>query len=44
MTIPTWQVNGQYYETCNCDFVCPCLPGGLTVSPDQRIVRIRHGV
>jgi hypothetical protein len=22
-----WQVSGQYYETCNCDFVCPCLPG-----------------
>ena len=35
MTIPTWQVSGQYYETCSCDFVCPCLPGGLTVSPTK---------
>jgi hypothetical protein len=30
-----WQVSGQYYETCNCDFVCPCVPGGLTVSPTK---------
>lgn len=35
MTTPTWQVNGQYYETCNCDFVCPCLPGGMTVNPTK---------
>ena len=35
MTIPAWQVSGQYYETCNCDFVCPCLPGGMTVSPSK---------
>ena len=27
MTTPSWQVTGQYYETCNCDFVCPCVPG-----------------
>lgn len=35
MAIPTWQVSGQYYETCSCDFVCPCIPGGLAVSPSQ---------
>jgi hypothetical protein len=35
MTIPKWQVSGQYYETCNCDFVCPCIPGGLAVSPTK---------
>jgi hypothetical protein len=35
MTTPTWQVSGQYYETCSCDFVCPCLPGGLAVAPTQ---------
>ena len=34
MATPTWQVSGQYYETCNCDFVCPCLPG-VTVSPSK---------
>jgi hypothetical protein len=31
----TWQVSGQYYETCSCDFVCPCLPGGMAVKPTK---------
>jgi hypothetical protein len=31
----TWQVSGQYYETCSCDFVCPCLPAGLAVKPTK---------
>jgi hypothetical protein len=35
MAIPTWQVSGQYYETCSCDFLCPCVVGGLTVSPTK---------
>ncbi len=33
MTAPAWHVRGQYYETCNCDFVCPCVPGQLGVKP-----------
>jgi hypothetical protein len=33
--MPAWNVNGQYYETCSCDFVCPCLPGQLTVTPTK---------
>ena len=35
MATPKWQVSGEYYETCNCDFVCPCFPGGLTVRPSK---------
>ena len=35
MTTPTWNVEGQYYETCNCDFVCPCVPGQLAVNPTK---------
>jgi len=35
MANPEWQVNGQYYETCSCDFVCPCLPGGMAVKPTK---------
>ena len=35
MATPTWQVSGQYYETCSCDFVCPCLPGGMAVRPTK---------
>lgn len=32
---PSWQVSGQYYETCNCDFVCPCVPGQMAVTPTK---------
>jgi hypothetical protein len=33
MATTTSQVSGQYYETCSCDFVCPCLPGQMAVRP-----------
>lgn len=29
-TTTDWQVSGQYFETCNCDYVCPCVPSQLT--------------
>jgi hypothetical protein len=35
MTGPSWKASGQYYETCNCDFVCPCIPGQLAASPTR---------
>jgi hypothetical protein len=35
MTTTAWRVSGQYYETCSCDFVCPCLPGGMAVMPTK---------
>jgi hypothetical protein len=27
-----WQISGQYMETCNCDFLCPCITTGLAES------------
>ena len=35
MATPAWQVSGQYYETCNCDFVCPCILGQMAVKPSK---------
>src|SRR5512138_2294725 len=35
METPSWQVSGQYYETCSCDFVCPCIVGRMTVRPSK---------
>ena len=35
MATPSWQVSGQYYETCSCDFVCPCILGQMAVSPSK---------
>jgi len=35
MTSTSWSVKGQYYETCSCDFVCPCLPAQMAVKPTK---------
>ena len=35
MTSTSWNVKGQYYETCSCDFVCPCLLGQMAVKPTK---------
>lgn len=32
---PSWKLSGQYYETCSCDFVCPCIPTALTARPTK---------
>jgi len=35
MANATWQVSGDYFETCNCDYVCPCIPDNLTGKPTK---------
>ena len=35
MATLAWQIDGQYYETCSCDFVCPCILGQMAVSPSK---------
>ena len=35
MPTPAWSVAGQYYETCSCDFVCPCVLTQLTAKPSK---------
>lgn len=35
MTATAWQVSGQYYENCSCDFVCPCIPTQLMGKPTK---------
>lgn len=35
MATQHWKISGQYYETCNCDFICPCVPGQLQVKPTK---------
>jgi hypothetical protein len=31
----TWELKGQYFETCSCDYVCPCLSSNLTAPPTK---------
>ena len=35
MVSPSWHVSGQYFETCSCDFVCPCILGQMAVRPSR---------
>jgi hypothetical protein len=35
MATPSWRINGQYYETCSCDFICLCIPSGMTITPTK---------
>jgi hypothetical protein len=30
-----WSIAGQYMETCNCSFICPCIGSNLTATPTE---------
>ncbi|MBC8239880.1 MAG: DUF1326 domain-containing protein [Alphaproteobacteria bacterium] len=30
-----WNIEGQYMETCNCAFICPCIGSNLTAEPTE---------
>jgi hypothetical protein len=30
-----WHIEGDYIETCNCDFLCPCITSNLTAQPTE---------
>lgn len=31
----SWQIKGQYMETCNCTYLCPCISSNLTARPTE---------
>ncbi len=31
----SWNIKGQYMETCNCSFICPCIGSNLTAVPTE---------
>jgi len=35
MATPSWNISGQYFETCSCDFVCPCILGQMATRPTK---------
>ena len=35
MASQQWQINGEYFEACNCDSVCPCPTSGLAAKPTK---------
>jgi hypothetical protein len=30
-----WKIEGQYMETCNCSYVCPCITSNLADTPTE---------
>lgn len=30
-----WSVEGRYFETCNCRYLCPCITTNLAAKPDE---------
>lgn len=32
-SVTSWHVSGDYFETCNCDYVCPCIYTNLAGMP-----------
>ena len=35
MAAKNWQLSGQYFETCSCDYLCPCPSSGLAARPTK---------
>jgi hypothetical protein len=31
----SWNIEGEYMETCNCDFLCPCITTNLAATPTE---------
>jgi hypothetical protein len=35
MASTAWHISGDYFETCSCDYVCPCIPTNLAGKPTK---------
>lgn len=30
-----WQISGEYFESCSCDFLCECILSGMSATPTK---------
>jgi hypothetical protein len=35
MASTPWRVDGDYFETCSCDYLCPCIPSNMAARPTK---------
>jgi hypothetical protein len=45
MTETAWRMSGDYFETCNCDYLCPCIYTKSTATPthgDCKVALVFH--
>ena len=31
----SWQISGDYFESCSCTYLCPCMPSNLAAPPTK---------
>jgi hypothetical protein len=41
MPSSNWEVDGEYFESCNCDFACPCTLTGMTAAPTHGFCNVQ---
>ncbi|MBC5764885.1 DUF1326 domain-containing protein [Ramlibacter albus] len=39
-----WQISGSYMETCNCEFLCPCIVTNLQGKPTEGDCKVAIGM
>lgn len=39
-----WQISGQYMETCNCTFLCPCIVTNIQGMPTEGDCKVALGM
>jgi len=48
-TTNAWELSGEYFETCSCDYLCPCISSNMTARPTKgwcvfaMVFQINHG-
>ena len=35
MATTSWAISGKYFETCSCDFICPCITHQMAIRPSR---------
>ena len=43
MTTTAWAISGKYFETCSCDFICPCITHQMAIRPSKGICTFAMG-
>jgi len=33
--MPSWHIMGDYFQTCSCDYLCPCVPTNMAGRPTK---------
>jgi hypothetical protein len=40
MSGTNWHIKGDYFETCSCDYLCPCIFTNMTAMPTDGVCKV----